>query len=181
MTVRLIAARCRLWQWFSTVDTDRSGAITATELGMLRIFHLSRKFCQVLMRFFGIQERALINGDWTRECAFCLNACISNLLIRSGLAFDLDTVKMLMQIFVRFLSLIAGTGQVGLNLNSRILIAPARSISMRYALHFDFSALYRYISWIVCRSVEVHQSEKTSSFLALLLMRMMFLGLAKCL
>jgi peflin len=32
----------RLWQWFSTVDTDRSGAITAPEL-----------------------ERALINGDWT--------------------------------------------------------------------------------------------------------------------
>ncbi|KAH9485857.1 Programmed cell death protein 6 [Psilocybe cubensis] len=32
----------QLWNWFSTVDTDRSGAITATEL-----------------------ERALINGDWT--------------------------------------------------------------------------------------------------------------------
>ncbi|KAF9524725.1 hypothetical protein CPB83DRAFT_773374 [Crepidotus variabilis] len=32
----------RLWNWFSTVDTDRSGAITAPEL-----------------------ERALINGDWT--------------------------------------------------------------------------------------------------------------------
>ncbi|RDB25186.1 Programmed cell death protein 6 [Hypsizygus marmoreus] len=32
----------QLWQWFQTVDTDRSGAITATEL-----------------------ERALINGDWT--------------------------------------------------------------------------------------------------------------------
>ncbi|CAA7263128.1 unnamed protein product [Cyclocybe aegerita] len=32
----------QLWNWFSTVDTDRSGAITASEL-----------------------ERALINGDWT--------------------------------------------------------------------------------------------------------------------
>ncbi len=32
----------RLWNWFSAVDTDRSGAITAPEL-----------------------ERALINGDWT--------------------------------------------------------------------------------------------------------------------
>ncbi|PPQ89881.1 hypothetical protein CVT25_004803 [Psilocybe cyanescens] len=32
----------QLWTWFSTVDTDRSGAITAPEL-----------------------ERALINGDWT--------------------------------------------------------------------------------------------------------------------
>ncbi|KAG5635233.1 hypothetical protein H0H81_011965 [Sphagnurus paluster] len=32
----------QLWSWFSTVDTDRSGAISVTEL-----------------------ERALINGDWT--------------------------------------------------------------------------------------------------------------------
>jgi len=32
----------QLWNWFTTVDTDRSGAITAPEL-----------------------ERALINGDWT--------------------------------------------------------------------------------------------------------------------
>ncbi|KAG5643198.1 hypothetical protein DXG03_001358 [Asterophora parasitica] len=32
----------QLWSWFSTVDTDRSGAITAVEL-----------------------ERALVNGDWT--------------------------------------------------------------------------------------------------------------------
>jgi peflin len=46
----------QLWQWFNTVDTDRSGAITAAEL-----------------------ERALVNGDWT--------------------PFDLDTVKMLMNIF----------------------------------------------------------------------------------
>lgn len=33
----------RLWQWFSSVDTDRSGAITAEEL-----------------------QQALVNGDWTR-------------------------------------------------------------------------------------------------------------------
>ncbi|KIY46125.1 EF-hand [Fistulina hepatica ATCC 64428] len=46
----------RLWEWFSSVDTDRSGQITATEL-----------------------QRALINGDWT--------------------PFDLDTVKMLLNIF----------------------------------------------------------------------------------
>ncbi|KJA18142.1 hypothetical protein HYPSUDRAFT_968702 [Hypholoma sublateritium FD-334 SS-4] len=32
----------QLWSWFTTVDTDRSGAITAVEL-----------------------ERALMNGDWT--------------------------------------------------------------------------------------------------------------------
>ncbi|CAL1704350.1 unnamed protein product [Somion occarium] len=46
----------QLWQWFSAVDTDRSGAITVNEL-----------------------QAALVNGNWTR--------------------FDLDTVKMLMNIF----------------------------------------------------------------------------------
>jgi len=45
-----------LWQWFSMVDTDRSGSITVTEL-----------------------QSALVNGNLTK--------------------FDLDTVKMLMNIF----------------------------------------------------------------------------------
>ncbi|KAJ7288820.1 hypothetical protein C8J57DRAFT_1643051 [Mycena rebaudengoi] len=39
---RLVRIRSALWSWFSSVDTDRSGAITTPEL-----------------------ERALINGDWT--------------------------------------------------------------------------------------------------------------------
>ncbi|KAH7889843.1 EF-hand [Phlebopus sp. FC_14] len=46
----------QLWQWFSAVDTDRSGALSVTEL-----------------------QNALVNGNWTN--------------------FDLDTVKMLMNIF----------------------------------------------------------------------------------
>jgi len=46
----------QLWSWFSSVDKDRSGSISAAEL-----------------------QRALINGDWT--------------------PFDLDTVKLLMNIF----------------------------------------------------------------------------------
>jgi len=46
----------QLWSWFSSVDTDRSGHVSAPEL-----------------------QRALINGDWT--------------------PFDLDTVKLLMNIF----------------------------------------------------------------------------------
>ncbi|EIN07732.1 EF-hand [Punctularia strigosozonata HHB-11173 SS5] len=46
----------QLWQWFSSVDVDRSGSISVTEL-----------------------QRALVNGNWTN--------------------FDLDTVKMLMNIF----------------------------------------------------------------------------------
>jgi len=45
-----------LWNWFSAVDIDRSGVISAPEL-----------------------QRALINGDWS--------------------PFDLDTVKLLMNIF----------------------------------------------------------------------------------
>ncbi|KAJ7469312.1 hypothetical protein B0H11DRAFT_2043920 [Mycena galericulata] len=39
---RLMPIPSALWNWFSSVDTDRSGSISATEL-----------------------ERALINGDWT--------------------------------------------------------------------------------------------------------------------
>lgn len=38
---------CRLWQWFTSVDADRSGAITAEEL-----------------------QQCLINGDWSRESLF---------------------------------------------------------------------------------------------------------------
>jgi len=46
----------QLWQWFTAVDTDRSGSISVAEL-----------------------QAALVNGNWSR--------------------FDLDTVKMLMNIF----------------------------------------------------------------------------------
>ncbi|KAI0040312.1 EF-hand [Auriscalpium vulgare] len=46
----------QLWTWFTSVDTDRSGQVSAPEL-----------------------QKALINGDWT--------------------PFDLDTVKLLMNIF----------------------------------------------------------------------------------
>lgn len=35
----------RLWQWFTTVDSDRSGSIHAEEL-----------------------QQCLINGDWSRSC-----------------------------------------------------------------------------------------------------------------
>jgi len=46
----------QLWQWFSAVDTDRSGSISVNEL-----------------------QAALVNGNWSN--------------------FDLDTVKMLMNMF----------------------------------------------------------------------------------
>lgn len=45
----LVLVTIRLWQWFSSVDADRSGAITAEEL-----------------------QQCLINGDWSREYIICL-------------------------------------------------------------------------------------------------------------
>jgi len=57
----------QLWSWFSAVDVDRSGQISAAEL-----------------------QRALINGDWS--------------------TFDLDTVKLLMNMFDTDRS-----GQIGFN------------------------------------------------------------------
>lgn len=44
MYAALKQCRDRLWQWFESVDTDRSGHISAEEL-----------------------QRALINGDWSRK------------------------------------------------------------------------------------------------------------------
>ncbi|KAG1879295.1 hypothetical protein C8R48DRAFT_647521 [Suillus tomentosus] len=52
----------QLWQWFCAVDTDRSGALSVTEL-----------------------QDALVNGKWHSNLAHD--------------EFDLDTVKMLMNIF----------------------------------------------------------------------------------
>jgi hypothetical protein len=67
----------QLWQWFSAVDIDRSGHISAPEL-----------------------QQALVNGDWTRKCSEHHHArsCAHPRMT----AFDLDTIKLLMTIFVRF-------------------------------------------------------------------------------
>ena len=43
--VRWAYAGSRLWTWFTAVDTDSSGHISAKEL-----------------------QQALVNGDWTRAC-----------------------------------------------------------------------------------------------------------------
>ena len=37
LCVVLIKSMCRLWNWFTSVDVDRSGAITASELGTLAL------------------------------------------------------------------------------------------------------------------------------------------------
>ena len=65
----------QLWQWFQSVDTDYSGSITAEEL-----------------------RRALVNGDWS--CELLTPRGPSSDLTRHFAAFDIDTVKMLMGIFV---------------------------------------------------------------------------------
>ena len=78
----------RLWNWFTAVDTDRSGHISAPELRTSSL--LTYKACFLISIDTDLNcscsaEKALINGDWT--------------------PFDLDTVKLLMSIFVRSLSL----------------------------------------------------------------------------
>lgn len=85
----LILFRARLWAWFNSVDTDRSGNISAPEL-----------------------QQALVNGDWSRKPPFPALSTLSQGLFA---AFDLvrrsviattrthacaqDTVKLLMTIF----------------------------------------------------------------------------------
>lgn len=60
MRILLISTSLRrLWQWFSSVDEDGSGAITAKEL-----------------------QKCLINGDWTRMCDELLHA--ADMLIQSN-------------------------------------------------------------------------------------------------
>ncbi|KAH8984752.1 hypothetical protein EDB86DRAFT_3084176 [Lactarius hatsudake] len=72
-------ANPKLWAWFVSVDVDRSGSISAPELRELR-FWLSPILCAAYTKLNGwLTERALINGDWT--------------------PFDLDTVKLLMDLF----------------------------------------------------------------------------------
>ena len=70
----------RLWQWFSSVDADRSGAVTAEEL-----------------------QQCLINGDWSRMSfskSIVVSLSTDVAMGADDVAFDLDTVKLLMSIFV---------------------------------------------------------------------------------
>ena len=55
-------------------------------------------------------ERALDNGDWKRAFFFFFGAllCSSMLNGHCDAAFDLDTIKLLMQLFVRVIVLIDG-------------------------------------------------------------------------
>lgn len=44
-------------------------------------------------------ERALDHGDWARACFFCFSWFF--FCVERWVAFDLDTIKLLMQLFVR--------------------------------------------------------------------------------
>lgn len=50
----------RLWNYFVNVNQDRSGSISATELG--KAFPVVYFSLALILR----PERALVNGDWTR-------------------------------------------------------------------------------------------------------------------
>ncbi|GJJ08520.1 hypothetical protein Clacol_002738 [Clathrus columnatus] len=80
----------QLWNWFSSVDSDRSGAISATEL-----------------------QQALVNGDWS--------------------PFDLDTVKLLMSIFIG----------VGPSVSVRHSEFAVLSFSQKFS--DEFTGLWKYI------------------------------------
>jgi hypothetical protein len=70
----------QLWQWFKAVDEDRSGSISCQEL-----------------------QRALVNGNWARACYALINHHqLHSDLLFTLTAFDLDTVKLLMALFVGF-------------------------------------------------------------------------------
>lgn len=85
--------RChRLWQWFIAVDGDRSGQISAPELRKwrhiilttrLNIFPMQRRPSSTAIGLVGSSSVKL--NEWSLIVA---------------LAFDLDTVKLLMTIFV---------------------------------------------------------------------------------
>lgn len=89
----------QLWQWFNAVDADHSGAISVKELqsalvnGLsLLIRHLSL-FFQLIPMLQGI-------GQVRFDLVHCRVAVLSQFLLLK-IEFDLDTVKLLMNIFVR--------------------------------------------------------------------------------
>lgn len=104
--IPLICAVNRLRDWFSSVDVDESGKITAEEL-----------------------RGALMNGAWTRSWTRIYAATRVWRLILYP-AFDMDTVKMLMAIYVR----ISFWNHIGGYMLSffRIRIAPGASSLKRY-------------------------------------------------
>lgn len=55
----------QLWQWFSSVDTDRSGAISATELQAALVNGTcSQRATQAYMRAY--THAGSVAGDWSR-------------------------------------------------------------------------------------------------------------------
>lgn len=92
----------QLWQWFSAVDTDRSGSISVNELQAALVNG------QLLSYLFFVQlTNIIVTGNWSSELSriayFFYGPPFSpTLLTPLNPDFDLDTVKMLMNMFVSY-------------------------------------------------------------------------------
>jgi len=96
-----VGADPQLWQWFSNVDMDRSGSITVTELqsALVNGTYQTHTICLHALNYRTFYRRL---DAW----AFCWTSAHCSSWNRLK-GFDLDTVKMLMAIFVRpFLTLV---------------------------------------------------------------------------
>ena len=85
--------RCdRLWQWFIAVDGDRSGQISAPELRKCRHIMLSTR-----LNILSMQKKPSSTAIGLVGYLF---VNLNEWLLIVASAFDLDTVKLLMTIFV---------------------------------------------------------------------------------
>jgi hypothetical protein len=106
----------QLWQWFTAVDTDRSGSISVAELQSALVngpsfpvssldvgltdFCMTQETGQVSFQKQVNQRSSLsrpLEGRSVFLCAYCICWCSWT---HRAVGFDLDTVKMLMNIFV---------------------------------------------------------------------------------
>jgi hypothetical protein len=88
----------RIWMWFLSVDTDRSGYITATELRKLA---WAAEQSLILYLHYYVRVRADKGGlDLYVSCVLwpCGMGPVAEMRC---VAFEIDTVKLLMSIFVR--------------------------------------------------------------------------------
>lgn len=91
----------RLWEWFDNVDENQSGQINVTELRQC----YSSFIRDLVIPLMLLSGKALINGDLTRAyllmSIFQMPRTADNI---PSIAFDLNTVNLLMNLFVRVIS-----------------------------------------------------------------------------
>lgn len=99
----------RLWSWFHDVNANRSGEITIVELRTFLFFSRSmmindRAWGLIVCRHVCSMCRTGV-GQWGLEACVSLSRFFSQWMGGDDaiwfLAFDLDTIKLLMQLFVR--------------------------------------------------------------------------------